>query len=579
MDEITGLKHDQQHPYRWLVLFAVLTGNVMSPFASSTVNIALPTISHEFNLDVSSASWIPMIYLLVTTSLVLVFGRLGDMKGYRGMYLTGLCIFATGSVLCALSGGFLSLTLARAIQAVGSGMFSAMVPAIIVRVFPSNERGRALGLLGMTVAVGLSLGPPVSGFLVSHFGWRFIFYANLPLTVVAFLWGRSVLPLDTSKESGRMHREGVVEANGNDRAGFDVQGAVWVGLGLTLLILLVNKGRSWGHLSARSLSTGGLSLAFLVLFARREARASEPLLDLRIFENTGFTLGNLAATANFMGQYMMIFLTPFYLEQIVKLAPSASGRVMMAFPLVTLFIAPLSGVITDKVGVRLPAATGAFIAAVALFLMACFSATSAGVTGELQAHTAGSKKAPLFETVAKTDGLPLTIENARTETLEDISVEEGGGNGQQIIENAPAGTSEGAIDNIQEQAAKPPGNGVTAAQTTVLGLALFGLGTGLFQSPNNSAVLGSVPKHYLGIAGGVLTTTRNLGMVLGIAFGASVFAARHQAYILRGFWETSAYLLALRDSYLLAAIVAFAAVPLSLFISGSTSPASKGPAT
>lgn len=511
-------KSDKGYPGRWLILFAVLTGNVLAPFASSTINIALPTISQEFGLDVSLASWIPMIYLLVMTSLVLVFGRLGDLKGYRGIYLGGLVLFMIASVLCAISSAFFPLILARALQAIGSGMFSAMVPAIITRIFPSNERGRALGLLGMTVAVGLSLGPPVSGFLVSTLGWRSIFYVNMPVALAAFIWGRSVLP---GTEDGGIRR-------GHAVAGFDVRGAVSVATGLTLFALLVNRGTSWGYTSARSLTTLLLVLASFAFFLRTETKTQEPLLDLGIFKSKSFTLANLAAIANFMGQYTMIFLTPFYLERVIGLSPSASGRVMMSFPLVTLFVAPLSGVITDRVGFRLPAVTGAAVASVALLLMAFFA--------------------------VRPEILPTGAMTAMTGTA--------------------ASATEAFVG-----ADATVGTDATAVRITALGLALFGLGTGLFQSPNNTAVMGSVPRARLGIAGGVLTMTRNLGMALGIAFGASVFTVRYQAhlsklilhhppYLSDGLLATTAYLAALRDSYLVAAITAGLAVPFSIVRGG-----------
>lgn len=545
----SGSGDDEVNPGRWLILFAVLTGNLIAPFASSTINIALPTISEEFGLDVSSASWIPMVYLLVMTSLVLVFGRLGDLKGYKGIYLGGLGVFMTASVLCAVSRGFFTLISARALQAVGSGMFSAMVPAIVARIFPPNERGRALGLLGMTVAVGLSLGPPISGFLVSSLGWRSIFYINVPVALAAFFWGRSVIPAGhfpspsvTSVSSSALDEPCAPKTSDGSgggasscdslrrrRAGaaFDIKGAISIAVGLTLFVLLVNRGTSWGYTSARSLLTLLATFVCFGLFLRIEPHTPEPLLDLGIFKNASFTLANLAAIASFMGQYTMVFLTPFYLERIIGLTPSASGRMMMYFPLITLFIAPLSGIITDRYGVRLPAVMGATIASVALILMA--------------------------NSAVRPDIVRAGSTTVKTEAVLAVAGET----------SASINTNTAAV--------------VTATRMTILGLALFGLGTGLFQSPNNTAVMSSVPKARLGIAGGVLTTTRNLGMVLGIAFGASVFTARYQVHLSQlllgqpkqfsdGLIATSAYLAALRDSYLVAAIMAGLAVPFSMFI-------------
>jgi MFS family permease len=207
-------------------------------------------------------------------------------------------------------------------------------------------------------------------------------------------------------------------------------------------------------------------LAALAVFIRTELTVPQPMLDLRIFSIRTFTFANLSAMLNFMSQYILVFLTPFYLQQVMGYTPDRIGMVMVAFPLAVLLVAPVSGALSDRIGTRAPAALGAGVCALALFLMA-------------------------------------------------------------------------------------RGEGLLGC------LALFGLGTGLFQSPNNSAVMGSTPKKYLGVGSAVLATVRNVGMVLGIAVGGAVLAWRMPVY--GGLTEA-----AFHDAYIVGAILTGIAAVTSL---------------
>src|SRR5690554_4638674 len=131
----------------------------MAPLDGSVVNIALPTLTHLFQVRLVTYEWLVMIYLLLVSALLLTYGRLGDLYGHRPLYLAGFLIFTVGSLFCALAPGIGALIGARAVQALGAGMMMAAGPAIITAVFPARERGRALGLNGMVVAAGLALGP------------------------------------------------------------------------------------------------------------------------------------------------------------------------------------------------------------------------------------------------------------------------------------------------------------------------------------------------------------------------------------------------------------------------------------
>ena len=433
---------------KWLVLAAVMLGSVMGPIDASVVNVVLPTIAEVFGTGISTAQWVPMVYLLMISSLLLTYGRLGDMHGYRAVYLAGLAGFAASSAVCGLSGSIGMLIAARAVQGVTAGMMMAVGPAIIVDTFPASERGRALGINATSIAIGLAIGPTLGGFIAAYLGWRFIFFINIPIGAAALLIASRILP------------------EGEPRPGqsLDLAGAGSAFVGLFSFLLLVNRWQAMG--GPQRFGIAIVMLAALAVFIRTELTVPQPMLDLRIFSIRTFTFANLSAMLNFMSQYILVFLTPFYLQQVMGYTPDRIGMVMVAFPLAVLLVAPVSGALSDRIGTRAPAALGAGVCALALFLMA-------------------------------------------------------------------------------------RGEGLLGC------LALFGLGTGLFQSPNNSAVMGSTPKKYLGVGSAVLATVRNVGMVLGIAVGGAVLAWRMPVY--GGLTEA-----AFHDAYIVGAILTGIAAVTSL---------------
>jgi len=440
---------EQNHSNKWQILMAVLLGVVMGPIDASIVYIAMPAIAKVFGADPVTVSWISMAYLLVMGSFFLAFGRLGDMFGFKRLFLIGLIIFIVTSALCGLAPSLGVLIFLRALQAVGAGMTMAMSPAIITDSFPPNERGKALGMNGMAVAVGLALGPSLGGFLVDTAGWRAIFYINVPIGIATYLWCRRVLPETSSKKS----------------PSFDWKGALLAFLGLGALLLFASRGEA-ANWSWPVVVLGIFAIALLSWFIIVEKHTEDPMLDLKLFQNRVFSAGNGAALLNFMTQYVIVFLTPFFLQQVLGYTAGRAGATMTAFPLTVLVVAPLAGILSDKIGQR------------GLAFMGSFLCTAAAV----------------------------------------------------------------ALAGLNQQA---------APLDVAWRLSLFGLGTGLFQSPINSAVMGAVPKFRLGIAGGVLSTTRNVGMVLGIALGGTVLAARQTAQMS----PTNAFLSGLQDSYLAAAIL------------------------
>ncbi len=458
-------KLDNNFSRRYLVLAAMVPGIIMGPIDASIVNVVLPTITAKFAVEISTAQWVSMIYLLTISSLLLFYGRLGDIFGYKRIYLLGIVGFVVGSALCSLAPSIYGLIAFRAMQGIFAGMMMSVPYAIIVATFPPNERGRALGINAISMAAGLAIGPLLGGFVTALWGWRFAFLINVPIGILAFIWGFYAVP----------------EFKGQP-AKVDFLGAITAFIFLFFVLLFVNRVQSMGinYATITMLIIGALSgIAFFLI----ETRAVQPMLNLRLFKSATFSFANLSALLNFMSQYVMVFLTPFYLQKVLQYPANKVGLVMAAFPLATMVVAPFSGYLSDKIGTKALAALGTGICALSLFLMS-----------ELKVSSASSAVA--------------------------------------------------------------------------WRLILFGIGTGIFQSPNNSAVMGSSPRNYLGVASGILSTVRNLGMSLGIATGGMVLYSVVPALIMKSSvllgTDAMSFISGLSRAYIVGGTLAAIAVVTSL---------------
>lgn len=335
---------------RWLVLSSVSVGTFMATLDGSIVNIALPSIGQAFGIDLATVEWVVVAYLLVVGSLLLPVGRLGEVAGFRRVYLAGFAIFTLASILCGASPGAGALVASRAIQGVGAAMLMAMGPAIIARTFGPGERGRALGLNAISVSIGLSLGPALGGLLTEFGSWRAIFLVNAPVGIFAILWAARVLPADVP---GR-------------RQPFDVPGALLTAGGLFAVLLALNQGETWGWTSPAILGLLALALGLGTAFVAVERRTAAPVMDLALFRIRAFTAGLLAVVVAFAGLFTATFLLPFLLQEGSGYTPLEAGLLITPIPIAAALVAPFSGAISDRIGQRLPASLGIAVLAVGL---------------------------------------------------------------------------------------------------------------------------------------------------------------------------------------------------------------------
>jgi EmrB/QacA subfamily drug resistance transporter len=327
---------------KWLILSSVSLGTFMATLDGSIVNISLPKIQDAFGIGISTVEWVSVGYLLVVGAFLLPFGRLGEILTFKRVYLAGFTLFTVASVLCGFAPSAGSLIAFRAIQGVGAAMLQAMGPAIVARTFGPGERGRALGLNGVSVAIGLSLGPALGGFLTEIGTWRAIFFVNAPVGILAVLWAQRVLPVE----------------RGAEHASFDLAGAALSSIGLLGLLLALSEGQGWGWTSPPVLVLLLVFAACAIGFVIVETSRAHPMLDLSLFRIPQFAVGNIRAVAAFVGLFTATFLLPFFLENGAGFSALDAGLLLTPVPITQAIVAPFSGALSDRIGQRVPATLG-----------------------------------------------------------------------------------------------------------------------------------------------------------------------------------------------------------------------------
>lgn len=340
--------------YKWIAMSVVAMGTLMSTLDMGAVRIVLPHLEDVFQTSPDTVVWVWLIWLLVGSGLMLSLGRAGDAFGRKKVYTLGLAIFSLGLGLSSLAQNLIQLIMFRLVQAVGAAMTIATGNAIITTSFPAKERGRALGIMGAVVGLGLLGGPVLGGFFLDLLGWRSIFYLRLPFGIISVAMAWALL-----KEQPSPKWEGK----------FDLLGAATLFLALTCLILAVNRGQSLGWFSPWVLSLGVVGALLLFFFLVVERRAAQPILDLRLFRNRLFSVASISHVFLYVSTVAASFLMPFYLIQGLGFNASKAGLLLVTIPAISLVVSPLSGRLSDKLGTLFLCASGLTLVSVGLFLL------------------------------------------------------------------------------------------------------------------------------------------------------------------------------------------------------------------
>ncbi|MCL2320623.1 MAG: MFS transporter [Oscillospiraceae bacterium] len=406
---------------RWILLFVVVMAPLMATIDSSIVNVALPTMAGNLKVDIEAITWVVTIYLIVISSIVLIFGRIGDMISKSIVFNIGFIIFSIGSLLCGLSHSFSFLIFSRIIQGIGAAATMASNQGIIVQIFPQNERGRALGINATFVAFGTLIGPPLGGMILSVTSWEYIFLINVPIGIIASILTFKLMPRFKNTKSEKM----------------DIKGSILFPVAIMLLFYSLSMLEQLGSNLIIILLGISISVLLIIVFVLIERKIAKPLLDVNIFKNSLYSLSVFCSFLSYVALSCINIIQPFYLQDVLKLSAGKTGIFMMIYPLVLAIAAPLSGYLSDKIGSE-------FLT----FLGLCL--TAAGL---------------LFMSFLK--------------------------------ENS-------------------------SLYIVAIFISFLGIGNGLFQSPNNSLVMSTVPRDKLGIAGSINALIRNIGLTFGIILSTTI---------------------------------------------------------
>lgn len=320
-----------------IIISASLAG-FMVLLDNNIVNISLPEIASYFNISTATVVQVALVYLLMLSSTLIIFGKLAENLGIKRIFISGFVVFTLSSLMCGLAPSFLLLLAARLLQALGAAMLFATSISLITRFIPAEKRGWAFGIFSPMTSLGLLIGNPLGGLITGMLNWHWIFLVNVPVGILAVLFAFKTIPADTGQEKKKTLARG-----------FDYVGSLLSFCGLGLLVFFVSKGRDfgWGSL----LTIGGFILAFMLIagFVLWERRSKDPILDLSIFGNRSFSFAILASIVGFGLMSGSNVLLPFYLLYGLKVDVTHAGFILMTFAVVFSMTSPVAGRLSDKV--------------------------------------------------------------------------------------------------------------------------------------------------------------------------------------------------------------------------------------
>ncbi len=346
---------------RWATMAVVASGVFMATLDASIVNVSLPTLVRELDAPFDRVQWVTLAYVIAITSLLLPAGRLAQMRGVKRLYLLGFLVFTIGSLLCGLAPNAGALIGFRVIQGIGGSITQALGPALVVTAFPPSERGKAIGFILSAVSIGLVSGPVVGGFILGALGWPFIFLINVPIGVAAISLGARILPEGAQGTGGR----------------FDLRGAALLTIGLTLLVVGLNRIQTLGLASPIVIALIVVGLALLVGFGWWQTRTRWPTIQPEMFRVPDFTASMLAGYLAFAGAATQILLLPFYLQRVLELPVQQVGLLMVTVPALMGLLGTPSGMLADRTSPRTVGALGIGLVAVGLWLLTTLAADTA----------------------------------------------------------------------------------------------------------------------------------------------------------------------------------------------------------
>lgn len=342
------------------ILLITTLSSFLTPYMGSAINIALPAIGKELDMNTLMLGWVATSYLLSASVFLLPFGNIADRWGRKRLFVAGIVVFTLASLFSAIATNSTLLIASRLLNGIGGAMMYATSLAILTSSYPRSERGKVLGINVAAVYLGLSLGPTLGGLLTQSLGWQSIFYSCALLSMSVLPVAIFSIPADSKKA---------------DTGGFDLAGSIVYGVGIAAIVYGFPKipgieGFIW-------VIAGIISLT---VFVRIEKKSDYPLLSMEVFrQNPVFVYSNIAAFINYSATYALVFLMSIYLQQVSNLSPSSAGLILVAQPVMMTLLSPVAGKLSDKYEPAIVASAGMIITVAGLAIFA-FIASDTGLT-------------------------------------------------------------------------------------------------------------------------------------------------------------------------------------------------------
>jgi len=467
-----------------LLLANAMMGQLISGVATRIFIVSTPTIAASLHADILSVSWALIAYQLAGISLSVVFGRLGDLHGRHAIYGAGFVVMTLSSLLCGAAPDVGWLIAFRLVQGVGAAMIASAARVLAMEAMPEGVEGRANGFMTMSFHGGLLLGPPLGGLVIDLVSWRWIFFLLVPFGVAG-----TVL---TALRARRHRLKPVVAPPAVDYVG----AALLIVLTVALTLLVDHRSAAAVGAGSTSVVLVAFSLA-LVGFLVHERRVESPVVNLALFRIRMFAFSALSLLLFAIASSVLMFLLPFYIQDVLGHSPSFMGLLFLAAPVLTISLAVPAGLLTDRIGPRIPASIGLSVIMLGFVV---------GMIARVDSHW------------------------------------------------------------------------------TLPGLLLMctGVGQGFFNTPNQTAIIGSVPREYRGFATGLVQMIFGLGSLLGISLGGALLTVMFRHYSGRPDATPSAempapFVAAMSATYAVCLVLMAVALIASLMRGGRRVQAAAGP--
>jgi EmrB/QacA subfamily drug resistance transporter len=346
---------------RWWTLGSVAFALFMVMLDNTVVNVALPSIQRDLGIGLSELEWTVNAYALTFAVLMLTGGKLADFMGRRRVFIIGLAIFTVSSLVCGLATSGEMLIAARTVQGVGAALMMPATLGIISATFPVEQRGMAIGIWAGVSAMALAFGPIVGGLLTEHIHWGWIFFINVPVGILAIIAARLVIR--ESRDTSADQR-------------LDIPGLLISGGALFALVFGLIEANTYGWTSPTILSLFAVAAVGLVAFVLLELRQRAPMLDLSLFRNGTFAGANVVAMLVFLAMFGVFFFVSIYMQNVLGYSPVEAGAVFLPMTVLIMFLGPVTGKLSDRIGSRWLVTAGMTLVGISLLIYSGLDAGS-----------------------------------------------------------------------------------------------------------------------------------------------------------------------------------------------------------